>query len=150
MKGTTMGKTHYWQRGTELPAKAFAPAVEDCRIITEAIGIPLGGFDGTGEPIFLDDAMIFNGKEREACEPFEIHQTEFDRRGREVFWSFCKTDNARYDISVQACLIVLKHHLGVAISVGSDGNDEDWAAARTICQKRLGYGDDFLLDKEPR
>ena len=64
-----------------------------------------------------------------AVEPFEIHQTEFDRRGRQLVPSFCKTEHAPYDLCVQLALIVFKHPLGHTISVASDGKDTDWKDA---------------------
>jgi len=142
-----MGWTHNWQRETELPKDRFARAVRDCQKVLKHIAVPLGGFDGSGEPVFNDDVIVFNGANGGACEPFEFHQTEFDRRGRKVIWSFCKTEHSSYDRCVQAALIVLKHHLGDLIKVGSDGTDEDWSEARKACQTCLGYGDDFRLEK---
>ena len=143
-----MGWTHNWRRGTELPAATFAGAVRDCQRILPCTGVPLAGFDGTDQPILQEDLIIFNGEGRAGCEPFEIHQTECDRHGRAVFWSFCKTEHQPYDLCVQVALVILKHHLGEAITVGSDGKDDDWADARRICQEELGYGEEFQLETE--
>lgn len=140
-----MGWTHNWQRPTELPQDKFARAVDDCRKVLQTVKVPLGGFDGRGKPVFKDDAIVFNGAGRSGCEPFEIHQTEFDRRGRDRCLSFCKTEHAPYDLCVQVVLIVLKHHVGDDLTVGSDGVDEDWNEARNICQGVLGYGAEFWL-----
>jgi hypothetical protein len=130
-----MGWTHYWKRSTELPPEKFAAAVRDCRKLLPALGIPLAGIDGNGIPHLADDGIAFNGVP--SCERFEIHQTEFDRRGRAVMWGFCKTEKLPYDLCVQAALIVLKHHLGDAIVVNSDGTENDWSAApRTIGRRR--------------
>lgn len=143
-----MGWTHHWKRETELPRKPFAAAVRDCQKVLPQIGITLAGFEGTGSPVFEDDVIVFNGAGG-ACEPFEIHQTEFDRRGRKIVWSFCKTEHLPYDLCVQVVLIVMKHHLGDAIVVTSDGTDNDWATARRTCQQHLGYGEEFrLAEKE--
>ena len=81
------------------------------------------------------------------CEPFEIHQTEFDRRSGRTHWSSCKTEAAPYDLAVKVCLIVLKHHLPSAIAVTSDQDDTAWAKAREVCLTSLGYGADFRLDR---
>ena len=145
-RDTSMGWTHSWKRGTELPAAAFAQAVEDCRKAITAAGGPVAGFDGTGEPILGKDAIIFNGKRPAVCETFEIHQTEFDRRGRKVFWGSCKTEHAPYDLTVKTCLVVLKRYLGDAIKIAGDGADRDWDDARKVCQDALGFGADFRLD----
>src|ERR1035437_3892611 len=118
-----MGWTHNWQRGTELPKGAFAAAVHDCEKVLPHTGVRLAGFEGKGQPVLQDDVIMFNGAGGSGCGPFEVHQTEFDRRGRKVFWSFCKTEHQPYDLCVQVALIILKRHLGESITVGSDGND---------------------------
>lgn len=143
-----MGWTHNWRRGTELPPAMFAAAVGGCQKVLGATGVPLAGIDGTGQPVFQEDVIVFNGEGRAGCEPFEIHQTEFERHGRAVFWSFCKTEHQRYDICVQVALVILKHHLGKRMTVGSDGKDDDWTEARSICQELLGYGESFRLETE--
>jgi len=143
-----MGWTRSWKRKTELPSKQFAAAVEDGIKIVQRLGISLGGFDGTGAPIFQDDVIVINGAAGLNCEPFEIHQIEFNRQGRDEFWSFCKTEGLPYDFCVQTILIVLKHHLGDLIQIGSDGTDENWSRARSACQDYLGYGRDFRLENE--
>ena len=56
-----MGLTHSWLRPTELPARAFSAAVKDIQLVLRATDIPLAGFEGRGQPVFLDDAVVFNG-----------------------------------------------------------------------------------------
>jgi len=140
-----MGWTHHWQRETELPAPAFTQAVEDCSRILGNVNIPLAGPDGNGTPIFRPDVLAFNGAQPRSCERFEIHQVEFDRHGRRIVRSFCKTERLPYDLCVQLALIVFKHHLGDALQVGSDGSDEDWQTARNKCQEVASYAMDFQL-----
>jgi hypothetical protein len=141
-----MGLTHYWERPTELPPDAFAAAVRDLARALPALGVQLAGFEGTGAPDFRDDAIVFNGADGAGAEPFEIHQTEFDRRGRSVVASHCKTLGARYDSCVRVALIVLNHHLGADFRVHSDDPlGEAWVAARTFCEETLGYGAEFTL-----
>jgi len=138
-----MGLTHHWERPTEFPAEAFAKASADAKIVMKKSGVLLAGFEGGGEPVFTSDAIMFNGKA--PCEPFEIHAVEFDDRGRERFFGHCKTEHRPYDLVVKAVLIVLRHHLGDAITVTSDEGVEEWELARQLCQQALGYGEDFLL-----
>src|SRR4051812_32399048 len=114
-----MGLTHSWLRPTELPADAFAAAVKDIQLALKRANIPLAGFEGSGKPVFREDAVVFNGVQGAACEPFEIHQVEFDRRGRPEVFSFCKTQGLPYDLAVKAALIVFKSHLGETIQVMS-------------------------------
>jgi hypothetical protein len=56
-----MGYTHYWDREVELDAKQFALAVADCRKICERLNIPLGDWNGKGEPEFSQECVSFNG-----------------------------------------------------------------------------------------
>ena len=56
-----MGYTHYWERPSVLPRPQFIAAVEDCRRLFAALGIPLGGANGEGKPIFTDKEICFNG-----------------------------------------------------------------------------------------
>ena len=56
-----MGYTHYYNRPRELNEAKFKLAVDDCKKLCDALPIPLGGADGTGEPVFTDDLLVFNG-----------------------------------------------------------------------------------------
>ena len=142
-----MGFSHYWCRRVELPVDAFASATADFLKVSESLRVPLAGFDGTGAPICTPEAIVFNGVGGAGREPFEIHQTEFDRSGNDLIRASCKTGNAPYDLDVQCVLIILKHRLGHAIQVTSDGKSEEWDSARAACQAALGYGMTFQLDE---
>jgi hypothetical protein len=141
-----VGHTNYWTRRPELPAQAFVAAVKDCKAIMKHLSVPLGGRDGTGRPIFRADLIAFNGKTPEHCETFAVERL-VEPEGEPMTFEFCKTNERPYDICVQAALIILKHHLGNAITVASDGSDADWQRAREKCQAQLGYGGDFKLEK---
>lgn len=141
-----MGWTHHWQRPQSFDADKFAAAATDCRRLVTVLPLSLAGPDGSGLPIFNNDQIALNGVEGENCEPFVVNRTEYDRRGRDHFWSFCKTEHLPYDQVVQAALIILKFHLGDALSVGSDGKAEHWEAAKSLVVEHLGYGKDFMLD----
>jgi hypothetical protein len=146
-KGNTMGHTNYWDRDAELPAKAFPAAVKDCKKIMKHLNIPLAGRDGTGRPIFRDDLIAFNGREPDGYETFAVGRIVAARGDKPKVFEFCKTNLRPYDLCVQAALIVLKHHLGEAITVSSDGEDTEWKRGREVCQKWLGYGEEFKLMK---
>jgi hypothetical protein len=141
-----MGHTNYWTRTPELSAKAFAASVTDIKAIFKKLGVPLGGRDGTGKPIFRADLMAFNGKAPEGCETFAVERL-VEPEGESMVFEFCKTNERPYDLCVQAALIILKHYLGNAITVASDGSDSDWQRAKEKCQAQLGYGGDFKLEK---
>jgi hypothetical protein len=106
----------------------------------------LGDESGEGLPVFADEEIAFNGAGRSGCEPFIIRRLETPRPGRTVVFSFCKTEHLPYDLCVQTALIVLKHHFGGAITIHSDGKDNDWSQARETCSSILGYGAEFRLD----
>jgi len=115
-----MGKTHYWRRPTELPTDRFAAAANEIRRVVGLAGVPLAGFEGSGEPVFMENSVVFNGVGNARCEPFKVHDTEFDRHGRPETFSFCKTQGLPYDLAVKAALVILKEHLGDSIKVMSD------------------------------
>jgi len=140
-----MGYTHNWRRPTELPAAAFAAAVADVRDTLKVVGIPLAGYEGTGDPGFSPEHIVFNGRAPDSCEAFEIARNEFDRRGSNTVCSFCKTEHHTYDLCVKIALVIMAHHLKNFITVGSDGSDADWADAKRIVVEQLGYGSDFCL-----
>ena len=56
-----MGYTHYYLRPKELDKAKFELAVDECKKIYDALPIPLSGGDGTGEPVFSDNLLEFNG-----------------------------------------------------------------------------------------
>ena len=51
-----------------------------------------------------------------------------------------KTGFRPYDIAMTAVLLIAKHYLRDRILVYTDGADAQWADARRICQRVLGYG----------
>lgn len=143
-----MGKTHFWRRPTELPSAQFAAAANEIRPVVGLAGVPLAGFEGHGEPIFMDDAVVFNGVGSTGCEPFQIRDTEFDRRGRPEVFSFCKTEGLPYDLAVKAALVIFKEHFGDLIKVMSDEPDSVWSDALDLVMKHTAGGKGFKLDPD--
>jgi len=142
-----MGWTHYWRRAAELPTTEFEAAVADCREILEASGISLRGGQDSDAPWLTGDEIVFNGAEGAGCEPFVFGRVQQARPGRDVVRGYCKTEHMPYDLVVQCCLVVLKHHLGDAVQITSDSGDEGWKGARRLCEECLGYGSSFALDE---
>ena len=145
-----MAYTHYWYRPRELDEAAFAAAARDCARLAGAAGIPLTGRDGIGHARFESGAVAFNGVADLGYEPFVVER-RIDRAphaGHETperMFAFCKTAGRGYDVLVQACLVALRHHLGRPFRVMSDGTEADWADARRLCRRVLGYGEEFRL-----
>jgi hypothetical protein len=148
-----MGYTHYWERPGELPRPQFAAAAQNCRTLCAALEIPLVGAEGSGQPVFTAELVCVNGANGASCETFHVPRVQrprrsFDRQTVSSRTGFCKTNHMPYDLCVQGCLIVLRHHLGgPSFRVSSDGRSQDWNAAREACQRVLGYGIDWGEDK---
>ena len=148
-----MGYTHYWERPAVLPLPQFIAAAEDCRRLCEGLAMPLGCAAGNDSPEFSANQISFNGVGAAGCESFVVQRIVQPRHPREQpdqAWrsNFCKTNYRPYDLCVQGALIVLSHHLGSTMfRVTSDGQSRDWNAARTACQRILGYGGDWGQDR---
>lgn len=61
-----------------------------------------------------------------------------------------KTAFKPYDIAVTSALLIAKRYLRDQLVVESNGADPQWADARELCQKHLGYGDWFGIIEDPR
>lgn len=146
-----MGYTHYWYRKEILPQDIFTKAVEDCRKVCEAIGIPLAGWDGSDKAVFTGTKIVFNGcGEFDSHESFVVPRTfaanfkHADKNGR--LFACCKTAHKPYDLAVMCCLIVMNIAFGTDVfTVCSDGADASWKPACAACQRHLGYGGDWTL-----
>ncbi len=79
----------------------------------------------------------------------EIPQWKKEHKPDRLIFECTKTAFKPYDLAVNVCLIIAKHHLGDAIKVTSDGDAENWQEGMQLCQHFLGYGEEFCLDKEP-
>lgn len=72
-------------------------------------------------------------------------QQENLEAGKPIF-QCTKTAYKPYDLAVNVCLVIAKHHLGDSIKVRSDGPITNWEEAMHLCEHFLGYGVDFTLD----
>ena len=79
-----MGYTHYWYRPAEMNPDKFAAAVADCRKVCEAVPIPLGDWQGEGDPEFSQERVSFNGS---------VHSESFSRDGAGLCWPAHKAEN---------------------------------------------------------
>lgn len=116
-----MGYTHYWKRVKPVDSQAFARFVADVRKIVNGCDVPLQfDFDDDRPVEITESHVFFNGVGDDGCEVFFVDSELQDAL------NFCKTNRLPYDKVVAACLISLKHHLGDAVQVTSDGTIEDW------------------------
>lgn len=81
-------------------------------------------------------------------ETFHIEQKP-ENRGEGLPISFCKTNYKPYDFAVNVCMIIVKHHLGDQVRIGSDGTLDQWRDAIQFCEHFLGYGSDFAFEDRP-
>jgi len=126
-----MGYTHYWTFGPFIEEKAYKTALTECRKIIKASPVPLGNWEGKGNPN-LQNGFNCNGVGNDGHETF--------RMGKEPIrdeW-FCKTAQKPYDVVVTACLCVMHDHLGSACEVTSDGDPHEWEAGMNLASKVLG------------
>lgn len=143
-----MGYTHYYYLPDEIAPAQFRELAEDIERVARAARVPLAGGHGDGDPEFGPEAVVFNGVGDAAHETFRVdrvwrprcpgREPHRDEAGR--IFHFCKTAHKAYDVAVTAALVVLRHRLGAAAFVASDGDDLEWAEAKALCQDTLGYG----------
>lgn len=157
-----MGYTHYYSVSPKFDSKLFLKVVNDFKKLLKPIsdkGIVLANGMGEGEVILEPTQICFNGVGELAHETFLLEQqlvTVMTRRDGSQYsldphedgkyFQFTKTAYKPYDIAVTACLVIAKHHLGDKIQISSDGNDSEWNDGKKLCQKVLGYGQDFKLE----
>lgn len=147
-----MGYTHYFYTPTEIDPLAFDVFANDVLKLTEAAGVPLAGWDGTGDPEITAKTVGLNGVgEDDSHETFRVSQTwepsyPGDKPADDgLNFHFCKTARKPYDVVVVASLIALKHRLGEAVQISSDGDDADWDEGRALAQSTLGFGNDYAI-----
>lgn len=144
-----MGYTHYWnftmnpkdikdgekkfKKAVELLKKCIAkvPAEFDDPYYDKC-DFKLAGGDGTGEPIFNDDKVCFNGVEGEEDLSHETCYIALDNS--DFDFDFCKTARKPYDVAVCLTLLCFKKVFGEDFNYSSDGNNGDygWELAHSI------------------
>jgi hypothetical protein len=115
--------------------KTYQLAIKDCQRIVKRWSIDNGGLSGytAHVPIGKYAGVTVNGSKDSGCEEFVLRE-HFNQNE----WSFVKTERLPYDTVVVACLAVLKHRLGDAITVSSDGNANDWRRGVAFAKKVTG------------
>jgi hypothetical protein len=75
----------------------------------------------------------------------QIYVTMKDGR----IFQFVSTGRDRYNLAIQAILIIAKQHLKEQLIVTSNGYQHEWGFAIDLVKEHLGYGEDFTLDESP-
>lgn len=145
-----MGYTHYW-RFTKNPKdikdgdKKFKKAVEllqKClKKVPAELDVPyygkntfkLAGGNGTGEPVFTDEVVCFNGFDGDEDLSHETCYLALDNPDGYDF-DFCKTAEKPYDVAVCLTLLCFKKAFGDDFNWSSDGNGSEfgWKLANSI------------------
>ena len=63
-----------------------------------------------------------------------------------MYLELVRTSYKPYDLAVNICLIIAKHHLGENIRISSDGDIGRWKDGIQVCEHFLEYGSEFELD----
>lgn len=110
----------------DMTEEAFSDCVTLCRNTIEAIGSEIGGWDGTGKPVFSEQEICFNGVFPMQGDTFSIRR---DGNARKVINTF----GSPYDLAVRCCLVIFKRACE-GMHLGSDVDDETmaWEQARAL------------------
>ena len=134
-----MGYTHYYTmqkvKGikAETLEKKFQTAIKQCQKIVSTYYKANGGLSGYSAHTAPGKygGLNFNGARDDAHETFVVRE----HFSENLSFNFCKTAQKPYDEVVVACLIVLKHYLGNAIEVDSDGTCDDWILGLNLAKR---------------
>jgi hypothetical protein len=165
-----VGYTHYW--GIAVESTAWQSAWLSLQLDAAAIVARVNrdatvvvGPDRSGDPVFEDTQIAFNGVGENGHEPLYLLReppsvaagwpitavSEYRERG--YWFSFCKTNWKPYDLAVTATLIRATQLAPDAIVVESDGSwNDDWMDARQLIQDLFGQSPATLftsVDKGP-
>ena len=133
-----MGYTHYITHESQFTSDEWKVVRKDVIAIlktAQADGLKIGNACGekeiTSEEAVGETEICFDGLGVDSCETFAINRIAEE-------WSFCKTARTPYDIAVTAILAYLEHNHPDKISIGSDGDADDWEPGITLLKKALG------------
>ena len=134
-----MGYTHYWEfksnpKDVKDGDKKFKKSVELLKKCLKDVSVKLAGGNGTGEPVFTDTKVCFNGVDDDD-DAYETCYLALDNA--DYKFDFCKTARKPYDVVVCLTLLCFKNFFGEDFKYSSDGNmdDEGWSLADEIFTK---------------
>lgn len=154
-----MGYTHYWnfkqnpkdikdgekkfKKAVTLLKKCIANVPSEIEYVEydknyepNKVMVPfkLAGGNGTGEPIFNDDKVCFNGCDGEKDYAHETCYLALDD-ANDYSFNFCKTAEKPYDVAVCLALLCFKKAFGRDFEYSSDGVETEeygWVLAHKI------------------
>lgn len=135
-----MGYTHYWtfvpKRGDATKnEKSYQNAIKKCSKVIRSYSKQFGGLSGYSAHSDTYGGINVNGSERVGqCESFILRE----HLNQNEAFNFCKTGRYQYDTVVTACLIILKHYLKDAVSIGSDGYAHEWNDGLILARQLTG------------
>lgn len=156
-----MGYAEFWYRPMKLDEEVYRAIdtdVDKLKSVWKEKGIrvthltSLQGFGENNEIIHETEGIVVEGARETFIFP-RIIPEEFKKvfmtmKDGRIF-QFVTTGRGRYNLAVQAILIIAKHHLKEQLIVTSNGEQWDWSFASELVQQHLGYGGDFVLDESP-
>jgi hypothetical protein len=123
-----MGYTHYWSNAETINPAAWAAFAEGTRAIAARSPIPIGAWDGDGDPEVTDEIVNLNAPGDQGYENLCIQP------GPNAF-VFCKTERKPYDVVITAVLALAAE---AGFIVTSDGKESDWEAGVALASEALG------------
>jgi len=149
-----MGYTHYWYKQSRIQKSVMQKIASDFKkVLPEFKDLLCFEFNEPNKKPVITNALIrFNGKGKDGHETLYFEQVvdlnQHFSHDNGLIFGFCKTARKPYDIAVTTFLIIAAKHLKDGIRVTSDGNESEWQEAKDLCQKTLGYGNEFKLKGE--
>ena len=115
---------------------AYQRAILDCQRIVRQYQREIGGLQGYSAHCAIGrySGIGVNGAAGEDCDDFALREYLYQNESNQ----WVKTKQYSYDLVVTACLAVLKHRLGDAMQVLSDGERSDWTQGVALARKVTG------------
>ncbi len=130
-----MGYTHYWDRDKKISRAVFRNIVRDFKKVLPFVQ----GRVKMRYAVINDSVVMFEGSENQSCETFY-----FARQDGSSLLEYVKTNRLPYDQVIMAFLSIVKVHVNGNFHVTTDGEDETWKDAFSLCSNILGHDYDLL------
>ena len=129
-----MGYTHYWRQGQDFNQEGWAAICDATHKLIVAlpatVKIAVEYDEPEGLPVVDGSEIRFNGIGDLGHETFLLERAA---RG----FQFCKTARKPYDVLVCAVLMVAGTVAPDALSISSDGGEENWSAGLSLVKRTI-------------